>query len=592
MKQVDQFVSLTNWRKELVDMKTCIKVFKDAKKYRIFICVGLLAVAIATVIQLYLPWVLKEITELAANGDQNIVKKSLHMGILLLFFYIIRGVCSFLYGYFTHYAAYHYVADTRKKLYDKVQNFSLGYFHDKQTGQIVSRILNDVVNAELLIAHVIPGLIINVLMFLGVAIMLFYINVKLALVSLISIPLLMYVNSTYSKYVLPLWRENQQILGELSGALHDNLSGIKEIQIFNKQNFEKERIGKLARKQTNIFLKATKSSEIFHPSITFLSSIGSVVVIIYGGYLNSIGEVSAADIVGFITYLSLLYQPINNLSGVNEQLNNAIAGCERVFEVLGEQSEVKEKRNAKKMKNITGNIIIDDVSFQYNPEIPVLNHISLNIKAGQTYAFVGATGVGKTTISSLLNRFYDPVQGNIYIDGFNLKEVTLNSLRDNISMVLQDTFLFHGTIYDNIAYGYEHATKEEIEVAAKAANAHQFIQELEHGYHTVIGERGVRLSGGQKQRISIARAILRDTPILILDEATSSLDNKTELEIQIALENLSKNRTTIVIAHRLSTIQKADVIVVLNQCEIAEMGTHEELLKRNGIYARMYSVSA
>ncbi len=573
-------------------MNTCIKIMKDAKKYWVYICIGMTAVAISTVMQLYSPWVLREITDMAVNGEPDIMKKSLQMGLILLFTYIIRGVCSFLKGYFTHYGAYHYVADTRKKLYDKVQNLSLGYFKDKQTGQIVSRILNDVVNAELLIAHVIPDLIVNVLMFSGVAVMLFYIDVKLALVSLISIPFLMYVNMAYSRYVLPLWRENQKTLGELSGALQDNLSGIKEIQIFNRQNSEAEKIGKLARKQTNVFLKATKSSEMFHPSITFLSSIGSVIVIIYGGYLNSTGEVSIADIVGFITYLNLFYQPINNLSGVNEQINNAIAGCERVFEILEEQPEVQEIPAAKIMNNVKGNIRFQDVSFYYKKEIPVLNRINLEIEAGQTVAFVGATGVGKTTVSSLLNRFYDPVKGNIYIDGYDIREVTLESLRDNISMVLQDTYLFPGTVYENIAYGLWHATEEQIVNAAKAANAHEFISGLEDGYHTVIGERGIRLSGGQKQRLSIARAILRDTPILILDEATSSLDNKTEQEIQLALECLSKSRTTIVIAHRLSTIQKADKIVVLNDCEIVEMGTHEELLNKNGIYARLYSARA
>lgn len=572
-------------------MNTCIKVIKDAKKYWIYILIGMLAVSISTILQLYSPWVLKEFTELATNGDKDIVKKSFYMGSILLFTYIIRGICSFLKGYFTHYGAYHYVADTRKKLYDKVQNLSLGYFNDKQTGQIVSRILNDVVNAELLIAHVMPDLIVNALMFLGVAIMLFYIDAKLALASLISIPFLMYANMTYSKYVLPLWRENQETIGELSGSLQDNLSGIKEIQIFNKQEYEAKKIGNLAKKQTNVFLRATKSSEIFHPSITFLSSIGSVIVIIYGGYLNSIGEVSVADIVGFITYLNLFYQPINNLSGVNEQINNAIAGCERVFEVLEEQSAVKEINNPTGMENIKGNIELNNISFHYNEDIPILKHINLTISAGQSVAFVGTTGVGKTTISSLLNRFYDPIKGKIYIDGFDIKEVSLRSLRDNISMVLQDTFLFHGTVYDNIAYGYEHASKEEIERAAKAAKAHEFIIDLEQGYDTVIGERGTRLSGGQKQRISIARAILRDTPILILDEATSSLDTKTEQEIQEALEKLSRNRTTIIIAHRLSTVKKVDKIVVLDQCEIAEMGTHEELLNKNGIYAKLYPKS-
>ncbi|MDF2879157.1 MAG: transporter permease, partial [Clostridia bacterium] len=525
-------------------MEICLRVLKEARKYWGYIFIGMISVVISTSVQLYSPWVLREITELATKGDPEIAQKSLWMGLTLLGAYVLSGICSFTKGYFTHYGAYHYVADTRKLLYDKVQHLSMRFFNDKQTGQLASRILNDVVSAELLIAHAIPDLIVNVIMFVGVVIILFIINVKLALVSLIAIPFLMLANMGYSKYVLPLWRENQKSLGELSGVLHDNLSGIKEIQIFNKQEYEAEKIGQLALNQTHIFLKATKIGELFHPSIVFLSSIGSVIVIIYGGYLNGIGEVSIGDIVGFIMYLTLFYQPITNLAGVNEHLNNAIAGCERVFEVMDEVSDVQEAKHPKVLEKVKGTVVFKNMTFHYNPEIPVLQNVNLRIEAGQTVALVGTTGAGKTTVSSLLNRFYDPMTGAIYIDGTDIKEVTLTSLRGNISMVLQDTFLFNGTVYENIAYGLETASKVQVVEAAKAAHAHDFIETMEEGYDTLIGERGVRLSGGQKQRISIARAVLRNTPILILDEATSSLDTKTEREIQNALETLSKNRTT------------------------------------------------
>lgn len=573
-------------------MKIVLRVLKEAKKYWFYIFAGILAVIVSTLASLYTPWVLQELTKLIIEGDIDIVLKSRNLGLILLVSYILIGICSYIRGYFTHYAAYHYVADLRRELYDKVQHLSMKYFTETQTGQIASRIMHDSVNAEILIAHVIPDLIVNSLMFISISIILFYINIKLALVSLISIPFLIIVNMGYSKYVLPLWRLNSKAVGELNGTLQDNLSGIKEIQVFNQQKYETKKIGDLARKQTNVFLKATRLGEIFNPFIVLLSSIGSVIVIIYGGYLNSLGEVSAADIVGFIMYLNLFYRPINNLSALNEQLNTAIAGCERVYEIMDTEMDVKEAPNAVKLKNVKGAIEFKDVCFYYSKEIPVLKSINLKINPGDTVAFVGTTGVGKTTLASLLNRFYDPVEGEILIDDIDIKNVSLTSLRDNISMVLQDTYLFSGTVYENIVYGLEYAAKEQVIQAAVAANAHNFIIELENGYDTLIGERGIRLSGGQKQRLSIARAVLRNSPILILDEATSALDSKTEKEIQTALDNISKDRTTFVIAHRLSTIKNADIIVVLDKTGIAESGTHDELIKAGGKYSNMYLAQA
>jgi len=573
-------------------MKIVLRVLKEAKKYWFYIFAGILAVIVSTLASLYTPWVLQELTKLIIEGDKDIVLKSRNLGLILLSSYILMGICSYIRGYFTHYAAYHYVADLRKGLYDKVQHLSMKYFTETQTGQIASRIMHDSVNAEILIAHVIPDLIVNALMFISISIILFYININLALVSLISIPFLIVVNMGYSKYVLPLWRLNSKAVGELNGTLQDNLSGIKEIQVFNQQKYETKKIGDLARKQTNVFLKATKLGEIFNPFIVLLSSIGSVIVIIYGGYLNSIGSVSAADIVGFIMYLNLFYRPINNLSALNEQLNTAIAGCERVYEIMDTKMDVKESPNAVNLKNVKGAIEFKDVSFYYKKEIPVLKSINIKINPGDTVAFVGTTGVGKTTLASLLNRFYDPVEGAILIDNINIKNVSLTSLRDNISMVLQDTYLFSGTVYENIVYGLEYATKEQVMNAAVAANAHDFIIGFENGYDTLIGERGIRLSGGQKQRLSIARAVLRNSPILILDEATSSLDSKTEKEIQSALDNISVGRTTFVIAHRLSTIKNADMIVVLDRTGVAESGTHDELIKAGGKYSSMYLAQA
>ncbi len=441
---------------------------------------------------------------------------------------------------------------------------------------------------EILLAHVIPDFVVNILTFVGVGILLFSINVKLAFISLVTIPFLIMITLWQSKHLSPIWKQNSMIRGELSGTVQDNFSGIKEIQIFNQQEREEKRIKNLSMKHSKAYLKASFFFETTFPLLAFFTALGSVIVIIFGGFMVSRGEINIGDIVGFSMYLGMFYGPIKSFSRLMEMAGNAVAGCKRVFEVMDEVPDVKEKVNAKKLPRVKGEVEFKGISFSYNDEIKVFKNINLKVKPGETVAFVGATGVGKTTIASLLNRFYDPQNGSILIDGIDIKDVTLKSLRDNISMVLQDTFLFNGTIYENIVYGWKEATKNQVLAASKAANAHNFIENLEDGYDTIIGERGVRLSGGQKQRISIARAILRNSSILILDEATSALDTKTEKEIQVALDEISKDRTTIVIAHRLSTIYNADKIVVLEGAGIKETGTHDELIRSGGTYAMLY----
>ncbi len=441
---------------------------------------------------------------------------------------------------------------------------------------------------EILLAHVIPDFVVNILTFIGVGILLFSINVKLAFISLVTVPFIIMITLWQSKHLSPIWKQNSMIRGELSGTVQDNFSGIKEIQIFNQQEREEKRIKNLSIKHSKAYLKASFFFETTFPLLAFFTALGSVIVIIFGGFMVSRGEINIGDIVGFSMYLGMFYGPIKSFSRLMEMAGNAVAGCRRVFEVMDEIPDVKEKVNAKKLPRVKGEVEFKGISFSYNDEIKVLKNINLKVNPGETVAFVGATGVGKTTIASLLNRFYDPQSGSILMDGIDIKDVTLKSLRDNISMVLQDTFLFNGTIYENIVYGWKEATRNQVLAASKAANAHNFIENLEDGYDTIIGERGVRLSGGQKQRISIARAILRNSPILILDEATSALDTKTEKEIQAALDEISKDRTTIVIAHRLSTIYNADKIVVLEGAGIKEMGTHDELIRSGGTYAMLY----
>ena len=573
-------------------MRTVWQVLKGAKKYWWCFALALAGVAISTIAGFYTPWALRELTSLATEGSDNFAMEALRIGLLLLGATLVQAAGKAASGHLNHFGALHYVSDLRESVYQNLQQMSLRYFYKNRTGDLTGRIVNDVLAAEVLLAHVIPDYVVNILTFIGVGILLFAINWALALLSLIMIPFLFGVTLWQTKRMFPIWRENVKVRGELSGCVQDNLSGIKEIQIFNKQAHEAHRIADLSRKHSSFQLKASKHFETTYPLLAFLTTMGSVIVVIFGGQWIATGRASIADVVAFLMYLSMFYGPVQSFSQLTEMAGEATAGCRRVFEVLDEIPEIKEKPNAKMLPRVQGSLEFRDVTFSYSEKNNIIDAINLTIKPRQTVALVGTTGVGKSTIASLINRFYDPQEGSVLIDGTDIRNVTLSSLRDNISMVLQDTFLFNGTIYENIVYGLKNATREQVIDAAKAANAHTFIEVMENGYNTVVGERGVRLSGGQKQRISIARAILRNTPILILDEATSALDSKTEKEIQAALDKISVGRTTIVIAHRLSTIRHADQIVVLEGTGIAEIGTHDELIRCGGIYAKLHAAQA
>ncbi len=376
-------------------------------------------------------------------------------------------------------------------------------------------------------------------------------------------------------------------MGELNAKLQDNLSGLHEIQSFGQEEEEAALVSESNFTQVRAMLRALRASAIFHPSVEFVSSIGTVLVVAVGGYLAYLGQLSVEDIVAFVLYLSLFYAPISGLASWLENLQQSLAGAERVTLILDTPSAIENKENAKDLENVSGEISFRNVSFHYSNKVPVLKDISFTCKPGQMVALVGPTGVGKTTITQLISRFYDPVEGTVLVDGKDVRDVTLESLRKNISPVLQDTFLFHGSIADNIGYAKPDATREEIIAAAKAANIHEDILHMPDEYETQVGERGLRLSGGQKQRVAIARAILRQSPIIILDEATASVDVQTERQIQAAINNMAGKRTIVAIAHRLSTIKNADLILVIHEGEIKEQGSHEELLALGGIYAQM-----
>lgn len=401
------------------------------------------------------------------------------------------------------------------------------------------------------------------------------------------IPLIFASGIIFSKKVRPYFRISQKKMGELNGKLQDNLSGIHEIQSFGREEYETERVNERNFEHIRAMLKALRISAVFHPSVEFISSLGTILVVAFGGYLAFREGLSVAGIVAFLLYLGLFYGPVSGLANLLENMQQSMAGAERVLDILDAPAEIHGIIGAESLGKTKGEIIFDHVSFSYGEDTPVLKDVSFVCKPGQMLALVGPTGAGKTTLTQLISRFYEPSDGPILIDGHDIRFVTVESLRRNISPVLQDTFLFNGTISENIGYAVPDASMEDIEAAAKAANIHSDIMEMPDGYDTKVGERGIRLSGGQKQRIAIARAILRQSPIIILDEATASVDVETEQKIQSAIAGISGSCTIIVIAHRLSTIRNADQILVIENGIITEQGTHKELVSLGGSYARM-----
>ncbi|MEG2380913.1 MAG: ABC transporter ATP-binding protein [Oscillospiraceae bacterium] len=572
-------------------MKAFIGIFKLTKKYKwCFIIVGICMI-FQVISQVFAPNLIGEFLSYVESSPPNLAEISIRYGFLLLIMATIQTVTQGLRAYFSHKAAWCSINKIRVDLFDHVQNLSLGFFQDKQTGQLMSQILTDTNVLEVLIAHAGPEIILDVGLFVTIMTILFMKNVVLALVVTMVIPLILVATFYFAKRVRPMFKTAHQKTAELMGIVQDDLSGIKEITVFNKQDFEYKRVSDLSDEFTELNLKALKRSAIFHPMVSFFNQFGVALVIGIGGILAASNGLKAAEIVEFVLYLNLLSTPISAFARINEDLQNSLAAGERVLDLFATKSEVTESEEAFDLVNVKGEITLSNIDFSYEKGAKVLKNVSLNIKKGERIALIGETGGGKTTIANLITRFYDPTAGSVLIDGRDIKDVTFKSLRDNISIVLQDVFLFHGTVKENIAYGVESPTEEDILRAAKIANAHEFISEMQHGYDSIIGERGIKLSGGQKQRISIARAVLRNKPILILDEATAAVDNTTEWLIHQAIENVIKNRTTIIIAHRLSTIKNCDRIVVISDGEIAEIGTHDQLLSnKNGIYTRLYNM--
>ena len=569
-------------------MKMLWKLTKEAARYKVLYILAILSTLLLTGVNLAAPKLLSRMTGIVGGGvDDAALKQIVSLALGLLVLYLLRIVFRFMNNYLAHKAAWYLVGDLRDRMYKKLQSLDLGFFHDKQTGDLMSRVVNDTRDFELLYAHMIPDMITNLVTFGGVLTILLLINWKLALNTCFPIPLILISGVIFAKKVRPFFKASQKSMGELNAKLQDNLSGLHEIQSFGQEEEEAALVSESNFTQVRAMLRALRASAIFHPSVEFVSSIGTVLVVAVGGYLAYLGQLSVEDIVAFVLYLGLFYAPISGLASWLENLQQSLAGAERVTLILDTTSAIENKEDAKDLDNVSGEISFRNVSFHYSNKVPVLKNISFTCKPGQMVALVGPTGVGKTTITQLISRFYDPVEGAVLVDGQDVRDVTLESLRNNISPVLQDTFLFHGSIADNIGYAKPDATREEIIAAAKAANIHEDILHMPEEYETQVGERGLRLSGGQKQRVAIARAILRQSPIIILDEATASVDVQTERQIQAAINNMAGKRTIVAIAHRLSTIKNADLILVIHEGEIKEQGNHEELLTLGGIYSQM-----
>jgi len=509
--------------------------------------------------------------------------------LIIIVMYFIKGGCSYGQTVLMNFIGQRVVTDLRSDLYNHIQKQSLSFFNKNPTGILMSRITNDVNLIQGAVSEAVSSLFKDSFTLIGLIFVIFYRDWKLAIIAAFVFPLTIYPIAKFGEKMRKVATGTQVTMGSLTSMLQETISGNRIVKAFGMEAYEGRRFSKENEDLFRLFMKSVSIRAISSPFMEFLGGLGIAAIIFYGGYQVIQGISTPGTFFSFLTALIMLYEPVKRLTNINNTIQQGISASTRVFSIMDMRPGIRNKENAADLPRISKDIAIRDVTFSYGDE-PVLKNINLDVKAGEVVAFVGMSGGGKTTLVSLIPRFYDVTKGQILIDGHDIRDVTVESLRGQIGIVTQQTILFNDTVKKNIAYGDIQKSDEEIISAAKAANAYQFIQNLPKGFETVIGEQGARLSGGEKQRLSIARALLKDAPILILDEATSSLDTESEMEVQGALENLMKGRTTLVIAHRLSTISHANRIIVLVAGEIVEKGTHDTLLEKKGEYFKLYNM--
>ena len=574
-------------------MHTLKKFVQYYVPYKKVFFLDLICAAVISLVDLAFPQILRTLTKtLFTESSDVILWALLPITLVLLVMYMIQTGCKYYVSYQGHMMGAYMERDMRQQLFDHYERLSFSYYDQNNSGQMMSKLVSDLFDISEFAHHGPENLFISLIKIIGSFVFLFLINWKLAIPLLAIVAFMLFFSYGQNKKMQATFMDNRRKIGNLNSSLQDTLAGIRVVQSFANEDIEREKF----KKSNQGFLSSKDANYRCMGSFTggnlFFQGMMYLMTLVFGGWLIAHGQMEAADLAMYALYIGIFISPIQILVELTEMMQKGLSGFRRFLDVVETEPEIVDAEDAEPLENIKGRVCYEHVSFHYNDDDSlVLDDVSFDIQAGKSIALVGASGSGKTTICSLLPRFYDVSEGRITIDGKDVRKLTVQSLREQIGLVQQDVYLFCGSIRENIAYGRPDASMEEIIEAAKKANIHEFIMELPDGYETFVGERGTRLSGGQKQRISIARVFLKNPPILILDEATSALDNESERFIQQSLEELAKDRTTITIAHRLSTIRNADEILVVAENGIVECGTHKELLEKGGIYAHYYEMS-